>query len=91
MSDISTDFNDLSNEQQDFIVSWIKDNFKPIKTFNYRHSAYGLKQRFTSRNFYVSQEQFTTAMLKAGFKSVEIKNIQYFNISKHSPYFKIKH
>lgn len=92
MENISTDFNDLSSEQQTFIVNWLKDNFKETKSYNYHHSAYGLKQNFSRLNFYVTEEQFTTAMCKAGFKTTKSSTgAHHFAISNKSKYFHPNH
>lgn len=89
MPDVSTDFNDLTPDQQDMLVAFLKENFRQTQGINGKHTAYGLKQKFTKEHFYLTQEQFTQAMEKAGFK---VKPLKYgnasFNISERSPYFK---
>jgi len=81
---------DLTLEQKTFLVSWIKENFTPIININYDFTDYGLKQKFSRLNFYVTQEQFTDAMGSAGFK-VENKTSEHysFNISKKSKFFEL--
>lgn len=89
MSDVSTDFNDLTDEQKEMIIPFLQANFTPTQGINTKHTAYGLKQKFTKDHFYLTQEQFTQAMERAGFTARPLKggNAQ-FNISQRSPYFK---
>lgn len=89
MSEVSKVFDELSREQQEFIVSWATENFREVKAINRKHSAYGLKQKFSRLHFYVTQEQFTDAMAKAGFKAETLKNGNaHFNIGQSSQFFK---
>lgn len=89
MSGVSTRFEDLSAEQQVQIVEFMRENFIPTQGINQRHSAYGLKQGFTRKHFYLTQEQFTQAMERAGFRVQPLENGNArFNISERSPYFK---
>ena len=87
---ISTDFNDLTPEQQDFILNYIRDNFEPIKNINYSRTAYGLKALFTRDYFFVTQEQFAEAMRRAGYKVVPFgtNGNSCFNISNRSLHLK---
>lgn len=88
MADISTKFEDLTAEQQIQIVDFMKKNFIPTKGINQKYSAYGLKQSFTRKYFYLTQEQFTQAMERAGFNVQPLNNGNAcFNISARSPYF----
>ena len=82
-------FYDLTREQQSFIISFCEANFRPVQKINPRHSAYGLKQSFTRKYFYVTQGQFTEAMRLAGF-AVEPTGHgnARFNIGESSPYLK---
>jgi len=87
----STKFEDLTPEQQDFIVKWVNDNFVKTKNVNYSYSAYGLKQKFSRLYFYVSTDQFVEAMIRAGFSFKEKEpGIVCFNIGKSSPFFSLK-
>ena len=89
MPGVSARFEDLTAEQQNEIVDFLIDNFIPTKAINQRHSAYGLKQKFSRDHFYVTQEQFTRAMELAGFKVLLLKNGNArFNISERAPYFR---
>lgn len=91
--DISDDFYALTKEQQTFMIDWLKENFTPISTINTQHTTYGLKQKFSRLNFYVSNKQFVTAMGLAGFRVEEEagKDEGYFrfNISQKSKFFKV--
>lgn len=82
-------FYSLTREQQSFIIGFCEANFRPIQKINPHHSAYGLKQSFARKHFYVTQEQFTEAMRLAGF-SVEPfgHGNARFNIGESSPYLK---
>lgn len=89
MPDVSVRFEDLTAEQQNEVVDFLIDSFIPTKTINQRHSAYGLKQKFSRERFYVTQEQFTRAMELAGFEALLLENGNAkFNISERSPYFR---
>ena len=89
MPDVSTRLEDLTEEQQTMIVEFMQENFIPIEAINPQHSAYGLKQRFSREHFYVTQEQFTQAMAKAGFRvHLAEDGSTYFNIGQRSPDFK---
>lgn len=78
----------LTAEQKEFLEQFIVDNFLPIRSINLKHSAYGLKQKFSRVYFYVTTEQFTEAMRNAGFtvQLIDGGNAR-FNISQESPYF----
>lgn len=89
MDTVSKEISDLSEEQRDFLIAFCREYFVPTERINMKHSAYGLKQMFASKYFYVSQEQFAQAMEKAGFKVMRGKTGNAnFNISERSQYFK---
>lgn|GEM_PF-4024117 len=56
-------FKELSPDRQQDLLDYITDNFAVAKNINHRHSAYGLKQQFTSKfvngNEHVTSECFT--------------------------------
>lgn len=80
--------NDLTNEQKAFLEQFLVDNFIPIRTINLHHTAYGLKQKFSRLHFYITTEQFISAMRSAGFKAQMMRDGNArFNISQDSPYF----
>lgn len=79
----------LTTQQWDEIESVLEDEFIAAEAINHRHTAYGLKQKFSREHFYVTQEQFTEAMRRVGFR-VELLDDgnACFNIGERSPYFK---
>jgi len=85
-------FDYLTPGQQDHLTRWIKENFDPIKTFNTRHTSYGLKHIFERNGgFYVSNGAFKGAMLKCGFKVKDKSALNWvFNISERSKAFQRK-
>lgn len=86
------DFNNLSGEQKDQLLEWIKSNLQKIKTINKNHTSYGLKHYFEydkkNGGFYVTNGQFKGAMLECGFIKYEIPEIfginWEFNVSEKS-------
>lgn len=75
-------FNELPEEEKQRLLNWISENLHPIKSFNDRHTSYGLKHKLP---FYVYNGIFKGAMLAAGYK---VKNKfdrnWVFNISQKS-------
>lgn len=88
MGDVSTRLEDLTEAERNFIIGFMQRYLRPTSSVNKKHSAYGLKQRFTSRFFYVTQEQFAQAMDEAGFTVYPDggNGNACFNISSRSPY-----
>ena len=83
-------FCSLSDEKQALMIEFLKQNFIPTKSFNPQHTDYGLKQKFSRLQFYVTQNQFAEAMIKAGFSAKEKRDgYLMFNISQKSPFFEI--
>ena len=83
-------FSDLSIVEQEFLLNWISENFLPTQDINFKHSDYGLKQKFSRLHFYVTAKQFSEAMVIAGFTFKEIHNgHKSFNISQKSPFFNL--
>jgi hypothetical protein len=85
-------FDFLAPGQQKHLIEWINANFEPIKTFNTRHTSYGLKHVFESDGgFYISNGAFKGAMLKCGFKVKDKSALNWvFNISERSKAFQRK-
>ena len=84
------DFDNLSEDEQKALLSWIAESFIYIHTTNTRHTSYGLKHIYERQTGnYVTNGQFKGAMLKAGFipQSERAQN-WCFNISQRSPAFK---
>ena len=82
----------LTTEQQNILIAFVSNNFIATKSINQKHTAYGLKQRFDRKHFYITQEQFVQAMQDAGFSATTIgsNGNAVFNISERSPYFKTR-
>lgn len=81
-------FNLLNDTEKEILLSWIYDNFEPIKSFTTNNTSYGLKQKFSRTNFYVFNGVFKGAMLEAGFKVKNPNDKNWiFNISKKSKFF----
>lgn len=84
--DYPENFDKIPPEAQQALLAWIDRNLYPIKSFNNKHTSYGLKHQYNLA--YVDNGTFKGAMLKAGFK---VKNYSeqnwVFNISERSPLF----
>lgn len=80
---------ELTTQQWAELESTLANSFVAVENINRRHSAYGLKQKFSREHFYVTQEQFTEAMQRIGFRVEHFGNGNaHFNIGERSPYFK---
>lgn len=81
-------FDALPRERQDLLLDWIYNNIAPIKTFNDRHTSYGLKHLVHFENGedeYFTNGEFKGAMLKAGFDVQNRAALNWvFNISEKS-------
>ena len=81
---------DISTEQQEIVLNWIRNAFIPRKTKNRWHSSYGLKhylQRETG--MYLTNNQFKDAMMISGFYPVDPNELNWcYGISKKSPVFR---
>lgn len=86
--EISYKLEDLTTEEREFLLDYVTNNFIATKTINHKHTAYGLKQKFTREHFYVTQEQFAQAMRQVGYlvELIDDGNA-YFGISERSPHF----
>lgn len=79
-------FDELSVERQRFLLDWIEKNLLPIKSFNAKHTSYGLKQWISEDNEYFTNGEFKGAMLKAGYKVQDKTALNWiFNVSEKSP------
>ena len=79
-------FYELTNEQQKSVVDWCKQ-FKQVKGYHYGVTSYGMKHDFerSRGGFYMTNGAFKGAMVVAGFKVANEKNLNWhFNISKRS-------
>ena len=80
---------DLTAQQWDELKSVLEVEFIAVGAINHRHTAYGLKQKFSREHFYVTQEQFTEAMRQVGFRAESTRDGNVcFNIGERSRYFK---
>lgn len=79
-------FDYLTPGEKNHLTKWIKDNLQPIKSFNNRHTSYGLKHRFENQGgFYIGNGAFKGAMLDCGFKVKGREELNWqFNISQKS-------
>lgn len=82
-----TNYEELSIEQKEILQDWIFKNFEIAERFNLTHTSYGLKHLFekSPEGFYITNGQFKGAMLNAGYKVKDHKELNWhFNVSKRS-------
>jgi hypothetical protein len=87
------EFDKLSPEEQLTLSSWVATYLEPIKSFNERHTSYGLKHLFESseEGFYITNGAFKGAMLDCGFRVKDETALNWaFNVSEKSRAFKVK-
>ena len=79
-------FDYLTPGEQQHLTNWIKANFEPIKTFNDRHTSYGLKHIFERKGgFYIGNGAFKGAMLDCCYKVKDKAALNWvFNLSEKS-------
>ena len=81
-------FYELPEKRQKFLLNWISENLRPIKTINTRHTSYGIKHWIEEEYEceYFTNGEFKGAMLESGYKSGNTNSINWhFNISERSP------
>lgn len=85
-------FDYLTPGEQKHLTDWIKENLEPIKTFNLRHTSYGLKHIFERNGgFYIGNGAFKGAMLKCGFRVKDRSALNWkFNVSEKSKAFQMR-
>ena len=85
---IQTGSTDSGNGRDMLILyTWIMAEFTPIKSANMRHSSYALKHVFEKMHngFYITNDEFKTAMRDCGFVPVDEKELNWhFYISQRS-------
>ncbi|AWZ48438.1 hypothetical protein C3495_06235 [Clostridiaceae bacterium 14S0207] len=84
-------FKDLSTTQKKILLNWIDENLEKIKSFNTKHTSYGLKHLFekSTNGFYIDNGTFKGAMLEANYKIQNTNEKNWvFNISNKSACFK---
>lgn len=76
-------FDYLTPGEQGRLTDWIKANLETRKTFNDKHTSYGLKHIYASNGgVYVGNGAFKGAMLKCGFKVKNTTELNWiFNVS----------
>ena len=82
-------FCNLTKEEQEMVLTWIRYNVLPAKKPLYGHTSYGMKHTLDIRtNIYLTNSQFKEAMLLCGFYPVEtdIDNWNFY-VKKSSPIF----
>lgn len=85
------EFENLSQEEKLTLTSWVATYLDQIKSFNDRHTSYGLKHLFenSKEGFYVSNGAFKGAMLDCGFRVKDKSALNWvFNVSEKSRAFK---
>lgn len=88
MYDENTAYLDMSIEDRAFLVGFLRESLKLVKRPTVLYSAYQLKQPFTRKYFYVSEEVFAEAMARAGFNGVQDdRGKMVYAISPASPFF----
>lgn len=83
-------YEELIPEKQDILQDWIFKNFEISERFHLGNASNNLKNLFENspEGFYITNGQFKGAMLIAGYRVKDDKQLNwYFNISKRS--FKI--
>lgn len=83
---------DLSCEEQQMILAWIKENVTPRKSVLHGHTSYGIKHiQEHDTKIYVTNNQFKHAMLLAGYKPYDEHMLNWtYCISKKSKCFDYK-
>ena len=81
---------DLTQEEQQLTLAWIKENIIPRKAINYNHTSYGLKHYIQKElGIYMTNNQFKDAMLACGFYPGNSDKLNWnYAISEKSPVFK---
>lgn len=83
---------DMTEEEQEKIMSWIHENILPRKMPLLTRSSYGIKHLLErDTGIYMTNNQFKDAMLLCGYEPVDERLLNWnYRISKKSPAFKRK-
>lgn len=83
---------DLSKEEQQVILDWIKENVTPRKGVLHGHTSYGIKHiQEHDTKIYLTNNQFKHAMLLAGYEPYDEHMLNWiYCISKRSKCFDYK-
>ena len=81
---IQNEYDQLSKEMKGLLSWWINEYIQPIKTVNHQQSSYSLKHLAENvLDHYVSNGQLKMAMLYAGYKPIDPKELNWhFRICK---------
>lgn len=81
---------DLTAEEQEKVLDWIRTMLKPTRTPYKDRTSYGIKHILEQdTGIYVSNNQFKDAMLVCGFTPIKINELNWvFCICRNSPAFK---
>lgn len=84
--DRPADILSLPNDIRNKVVEWCKRYFTKSKSFNLKHSSYGLKHILQDLDgTYLSNGQFKAAMLLGGFSYKDVSELNWhFNIAESS-------
>lgn len=76
-------------DEQKIVMGWIRENIRPRKSKNGRHSSYGIKHILQDdTGIYLTNNEFKDAMLQAGYEPVDPGALNWiYRISEKSPAF----
>ncbi|WP_088185868.1 hypothetical protein [Desulfosporosinus sp. FKA] len=88
---IHNEYEQLSAEMKERLDCWINDYIQPAYTINHWQSSYTLKHRAENvLDHYISNDQLKMAMLYAGYKPTDPKELNWHfkirNLKKHKPH-----
>lgn len=80
---------DMPREERTEVLAWIRDNIRPRKTPNHRHSSYGMKHILESdTGIYLTNNQFKDAMMLCGYMPLDADELNWcYRISQRSAAF----
>lgn len=86
-------FKKLSPKKQQELIDYIANSLYETQSFNFKLTAYGLKQHFTflygDADEHVTSHCFMEAMLHSGYKARAVFNASepnwYFNVKRYKP------
>lgn len=80
-------FEEMSEENQEKVIAWIKANIFPGKTKWGERGSYKLKHDLQhDTKIYMTNNQFKEAMLVCGFRPVKVNELSwYYRIDRKSP------
>lgn len=84
-NDPCNEYEKLSEKEKELLTKWIRAYMVPIKTFNHRHTSYGLKHIYSANNqdHYITNGAFKGVMFRCGHIPEDIHDLNwYFAISE---------